>query len=63
MNKYISIIEQEIEAVKGYIERCKGVGTYHDNCVIWGHHLNAYERILELFSNELKASANLDKLP
>lgn len=54
MSKYIRIIEQEIKTVKGHIERFKGVGAYYANCVVWGHHLEAYEKVLELFKDELK---------
>jgi hypothetical protein len=54
MSKYIRIIEQEIETTKGWIDRMKGVGTYHDNCVVWGHHIDAYERILDLFRQQTK---------
>jgi hypothetical protein len=56
MNKYIRVIEQEIVTVKGWIERYQGVGAYHDNCVLWGHHVRAYERILELIIREASRS-------
>lgn len=56
MSKYIRIIEQQIETVKGYIERGKRVGCYHDNCVVWAHHITAYEQILDLINAEVKRS-------
>ena len=48
MRKVIQIIEQEIATVKGHIHRHRGVGAYQDNCRVWGHHLEAYEAILDL---------------
>ena len=56
MNKYIRVVEQEIAAIEGYIDRLKGVGCYYGNCVIWGHYLTAYRRILELMHQERKGS-------
>jgi hypothetical protein len=52
MNKYTRIVEHEIAMVKGYIERHKGVGAYHDRCEVWRHQLTAYERILDLLAAE-----------
>lgn len=56
MNKYVRIIEQEIATVEGYIERLKGVGSYHNNCTIWGHYVTAYRRILELIQQERRGN-------
>lgn len=44
----IDIIEQEIETLRAVITRHQGVGCYADNCLIWAHHLDAYEKILLL---------------
>ena len=52
MNKYIRIIEQEIETVQGWIDHAKGVGCYHSNCETWATYVRAYERILELIKSE-----------
>ena len=44
----IDLIEQEIATLRAVIVRHQGVGCYADNCQIWGHHLDAYEKILLL---------------
>lgn len=41
----LSLIDQEMAATRSYIDRHKGVGLYQDNCVRWGHHLEAYLRV------------------
>lgn len=48
MNKYIRLVEREIATVAANIDRHKGCGVFHNNCTVWGHHLTAYQRILEL---------------
>lgn len=50
MNRYIRLIEQEIAAVIANIDRHKGCGVFHNNCIVWGHHLAAYQRILEILT-------------
>jgi hypothetical protein len=55
MNKQVvRLIEQEIETVKGYIERHKGCGVFYSNCEVWAHHVTAYERILDLVKAEMQ---------
>lgn len=44
----IYIVEQEIATLRNHIVRHQGVGCYTDNCQIWAHHLDAYEKILML---------------
>lgn len=52
MKKLIQLIEAEIVRTRANIERHKGSGVYVENCRVWNHHLEAYERLLGLISEQ-----------
>ena len=52
MKKLIQLIEAEIARTQANIERHKSSGVYVENSRVWQHHLEAYERILDLISEQ-----------
>jgi hypothetical protein len=41
-----SHIHQEINKLKSYIQRWKGVGVYQEHCNKWATYIEAYEALL-----------------
>jgi hypothetical protein len=57
MKKLIQLIEAEIARTQANIERHKSSGVWVENCRVWSHHLEAYERLLGVITEQRSGKA------